>query len=201
MSGLLALWGHHLHAARRPEDRPALPGDPLDRGDGIAAHTLVALRVQGIERFVARSHQAGRQPGVGLLGGVGRSIAHHFGAAGDHAVFHPAHHRGGGEVDRGDPATAEAIERGAAGGDVIPGGQRRHPAQIAALLAVLRRARPDDVVDRGGIDAVAVADRLEHRHREVLGVQMRKRALAGLADPARGADCIDDIGFGHVGSP
>src|SRR3990167_3320755 len=31
----------------------------------------------------------------------------------------------------------------------------------------------------------------------MLRVEMRERALAGLADPARGTDGVDDIGFGH----
>src|SRR3546814_10707442 len=75
--------------------------------------------------------------------------------------------------------------------------QRRHAAEVAALLAVLRRGRPDDVVDRRGVELIAVADRCEHGCGVVLRVEVRKSALAGLADPARGADGVDDIGFGH----
>src|SRR3546814_1715072 len=44
--------------------------------------------------------------------------------------------------------------------------QRRHAAEVAALLAVLRRGRPDDVVDRRGVEIIAVADRCEHGRSE-----------------------------------
>jgi hypothetical protein len=37
----------------------------------------------------------------------------------------------------------------------------------------------------------------EHSRCQMLRVQMRQRALAGLADPARGANGVDDIGLGH----
>ena len=72
---------------------------------------------------------------------------------------------GRGEVGRGDPAAAEAVERDAAGLDVVAGVERRHPAHVAALQADLRRAAPDDVVDLGGVEIVAVLERLEHRRR------------------------------------
>src|SRR3546814_1287930 len=44
-------------------------------------------------------------------------------------------------------------------------------------------------------------DRSEHGRGKMLRVKMRQRTLAGLADPARRADGIDDIGFGHDAIP
>src|SRR3546814_8863387 len=44
---------------------------------------------------------------------------------------------------------------------------------------------------------VAVADRGEHGRGKMLRMEVRQCTLAGLADPARRADGVDDIGFGH----
>src|SRR3546814_12107436 len=60
---------------------------------------------------------------------------------------------------------------------------------------------PNDVVDGRGVEIVAVADRGEDGRGEMLRVEVRQRTLSGLADPARGADGVDDIGFGHGGFP
>ena len=48
---------------------------------------------------------------------------------------------------------------------------------------------------------VAVLDRFQHRRGEVLGVEVRQRALAGFANAARGAGSVDDIGVGHGSGP
>src|SRR3546814_4603392 len=102
-------------------------------------------------------------------------------------------HAGGGEIHRADPAATKTIECRATRLGVKARRQRRHAAEVAALLAVLRRGRPDDVVDRRGVEIIAVADRCEHGCGEVLRVEVRKSTLAGLADPARGAAGGDDI--------
>src|SRR3546814_7220105 len=96
-------------------------------------------------------------------------------------------------MHRADPAATKTIERRAARLGVKARRQRRHAVEVAALLAVLRRGRPYDVVDGRGVEIVAIADRGEHSCGEVLRVEVRKSALAGLADPARGADGVDDI--------
>ena len=96
------------------------------------------LWVDRVERSIARPHAEWTNPGVGLFGAVRGGNAHHFSAAGDHAIFHARHDTGGGKVHRGDPAAAEPVERGAAGGDVIAGGLCRHAAQIAALFGGTR---------------------------------------------------------------
>src|SRR3546814_16329308 len=69
------------------------------------------------------------------------------------------------------------------------------------MSSELARRRPADVVDPRGFEVVAVAERSEHGGGKRLLVKMRQRTLAGLADPARRADGIDDIGFGHDAIP
>src|SRR3546814_9950106 len=70
-------------------------------------------------------------------------------------------------------------------------------AEVGALLAALGRGRPDHIVDGFGVEVVAVADRGEHGRGKMLRMEVRQCTLAGLADPARRADGVDDIGFGH----
>ena len=69
---------------------------------------------------------------------------------------------------------------------VVAGVERGHAAEVAALLADLRAGAPDDVVDVGGVEVVALGERPQHRGGEVLRVEVGERALAVLAD-ARGA--------------
>jgi len=157
----------------------------------------VALRVRAHQALVVAAHHRRLEPGGHLVLGHLSGEAHHFGAAGDDAVFHPAHHLCRSQRHAGDAAAAEPVERGAAGRHVIACIERGHAAQVARLHPVLRADRPDHVVDRRGIEIVAILDRGETGGREVLRVHVRERALALLADPARGADSVDDIGFGH----
>ena len=103
----------------------------------------------------------------------------------------------GRHVDAGDAGAAEAIQRHAAGAHVIAGVERRHPAEIAALLAALRTGAPDDVVDIGGIDAGAIGERAQHRGAELLRMDARQGALAGLADAPRRSACVDDQRVNH----
>ena len=42
---------------------------------------------------------------------------------------------------------------------------------------------------------------LESDHMRMLRMQLRQRPLPDLADAARGADCVDDVGVGHVSLP
>ena len=128
--------------------------DAFHRGDGVAADALMRLRMQRAQMQIARIHE-GRRFGIGGRGGV----AHHLGAAGDDEVFHAGHDLGGGHVHGGDARAAEAIQRHAAGLDVIAGIEGGHAAQIGALLAALGRGAPDDVVDLGGVEIVALGDR------------------------------------------
>ena len=155
--------------------------------------------MDALQPLVIAAHHRRLDPGLHLLLGHRPGQAHHLGPARDHAIGHPAHHLRCGEVDRSDPAAAETVERHARAGDIVTGIERGHPAHVAALHAVLRRDRPDDVVDGGGVEVVALADRLECGRGEMLRVLFGERTLALLADPARSADGVDDIGFGHGG--
>ena len=171
--------------------------DALHRGDGITADTLMRLRVQRLEGGVARPH-AHRHDACGHVGSAEcGGVGHHFGAPGDQQVFHPGHDLRGGEIDAGDAAAAEAVQRHAAGADVIARRERRHPAKVPGLLAALGRGRPDDVIDMRGIEIVAVLQRLQHGGGEMLRVQVGQRALAGFANTARGANGVDDVSVGH----
>ncbi len=122
---------------------------------------------------------------------------HHLGAAGDHEILGARHDRSGGHVDAGDAGAAEAVERDAAGADVIAGVERGHPAEIAALLAALGTGAPDDVVDIGGIDAGAIGQRPQHGRAELLRMNAGQRALAGLANASRRSACVDDQRVNH----
>ena len=90
------------------------------------------------------------------------------------------------------------VERRPARLDVIARIERRHPPEIAALLATLSRGRPDDVVDVPGVERVALGNRFQHGRGEVLRVHVRERALARFTDPARGTDGVDDQSLGHI---
>ena len=173
-----------------------LAGDAFQRGDGVAADALVRLRVDRAQVGVAGVHER-RQAGHAVRR-VGR---HHVGAAGDDDVLEARRDHAGGEVRRGDAAAAEAVERDAARLDVVAGVERAHAAEVAGLRAGLVARAPDDVVDLGGVEVVALGDRRQHRRGEALRMQVGERTLAGLADAARRAAGVDDQGFRHVVFP
>jgi hypothetical protein len=187
--------------AFEPERIDGFAADAFHRGDRIAAHALVRLRVYLLEMGIARSHAHRLDAGGEFLGADGLGIAHHLGTAGDDAIFHARHDLRCGKAHGGDAATAETIESHAARPDIEAGIERRHAAEITALLALLGRGRPDDVIDRRGIEIVAVLQRLENGGGKMLRVEMRQRPLPRLANAARRTDGIDDIGFGHRSTP
>jgi hypothetical protein len=98
-------------------------------------------------------------------------------------------------------AAAEPVQRRAARLHVIARVQRRHPSQVAALLAALGGGGPDDVVHLRCVQIVALLQGLEHRGGEMLGVHVRQCALPLLADPAGCAHRIDDISVRQGPSP
>jgi hypothetical protein len=61
----------------------------------------------------------------------------------------------------------------------------------------LGRGAPDHIVDFGGVQVVALGQRLQDRGGQVLGMEVGERALADLADAARGAGGVDDVCLGH----
>ena len=185
--------GGGLLLAFEPEPVDVLPRNAFERCNSVGADALMRLRMPGAQAKVASIHHH-------------RPIAtpslhrHHLGATCDHKVLGARHDGGGRHVDAGDAGTAEAIERDAAGADVIAGVERRHPAEIAALRTALGTGAPDDVFDIGGIDPGAVGQRPQHGRAKLLRVNACQRALAGLADAPRRSACVDDPGLSHDAS-
>ena len=174
-----------------------LAADAFHRGDGVGADALVRLRMPRAQAQVAAVHELRGRGGVG----GGRRVGHHLGAAGDDQVFHARHDHGRGQIDRGDPGATEAVEGNTAGLDVVAGVERGHAAEVAALLAALAGRAPDDVINLGGVQIVALGHGPEHRGGQLLRMDIGERAFANLADAARRAAGVDDQGFGHGGIP
>ena len=76
------------------------------------------------------------------------------------------------------------------------GGEHGVAGDVGALLADLGDAADDHVVD-GRRDAAALGEAVEGLRQQLLGVDVRERALAGLALAARRPDRVEDVGFGH----
>ena len=167
-----------------------LPRDALERCHRIGADALMRLRMLGTEAKVAVVHHERPLAAAAFH-------RHHLGAARDHEILGARHNGIGRHVDAGDAGTAEAIQRDGAGAHVIAGIERRHPAEIAALLAPLRAGAPDDVVDISGIDAGTIGQRAQYRCAELLRMDTRQSALAGLADAPWRPACIDDQRVNH----
>ena len=128
-------------------------------------------------------------------------MRHHLGPARHDQIFHPGHDLRGGQIGGGQATAAEAVERHARRAHIIARVQRRHPPHVAALQSHLRAGAPDHVVDIGRVDAIAIADRTQHRGRDMLGMQMGQGTLAQLAEAARRADGVDDKGLCQGASP
>jgi hypothetical protein len=92
---------------------------------------------------------------------------------------------GGREIDRADARTTETIDRHAAGADVVAGVERRHPPEVAALWAHLRRRAPDDISDIRRVDQVALGDRLQHH-----GAFARNSASSGVSSKSMAAPFV-----------
>ncbi len=129
--------------------------------------------------------------------GSRRCIAHHLRAARDDQIFHPRHDVRRRDIHRRDARAAEAVERHAAGFHIVTGIERGHAAKIGTLLAALAGRAPDNVVDFGSLEIVALGDRTQHGGRELLRMNVCECALADLADAARCAACIDNISLSH----
>ena len=153
-----------------------LPRDAFQRRDRVGADALMRLRMPGAQAKIAGVHHHRPLAAAAFH-------RHHLGAAGDHEILGARHDRGGRHVDAGDAGAAEAVQRHAAGAHVIAGVERRHPAEIAALLAALRAGAPDDVVDIGGVDAGAIGQRAQHGGAELLRMNARQ------ARPCRPCRC------------
>ena len=166
--------------------------DILDRRDGVRTDTLVHLRMAAAKFQIAAIHQSRR------IRRKHAELRHHLRAAGDDDIFQARHDHTGREIDRRDARSAEAIERHAAGAQVIPRLKRRHPSGIAGREAHLIARAPDDVVDIGRVEIVALRNRLEYRRAQHMGVHL---VIGPPTRPPAGAGCpagIDDQSFLHL---
>ena len=168
----------------------SLARDLLQGGNSIGADALVGLRMMQAKAQIAVVHDR-------RAAAAATVHRHHFRAAGDHQIFHARLDAGGGQAHSADARAAETVDRDAARLDVIAGVERRHAAEVAALLRDLGGCPPDHVADLFGVDLVALGDRLENGRTELLRMNLPQRALAGLADAARRTAGIDDPCFGH----
>ena len=172
-----------------------LAGDALERRDEIGANALMRLRmdfaqmqVVAVERGASRARQ-------------GRTIRHGLDAARDDEILHARHDAHGGKVHSREARTAETVEREARG-RVLPARiESRHARDAGALLARLRAATGDHVVDVVAVEIVALAQRLQHRRENALRVDFGERDLADLADAARRARRVNNPCFFHWDLP
>ena len=70
----------------------------------------------------------------------------------------------------------------------------RHPRQRVDRVLALGEQLDE-------FEPAAMRERLQHRRAQMLRMQMRKRALARLADAARRPHRVDDVRFAHVSVP
>jgi hypothetical protein len=80
---------------------------------------------------------------------------------------------------------------------VVAGGEHGGAADVERLLAHLHDAARDHVVDQGGVEVVALHERLQGLGGEIDGVPVAQLAVAL---PPGGANGIDDDGGGHGAS-
>ncbi len=180
-----------------------LAADPVAFGDVLAglAHRLgrdAELRHARVDHAPAEGGvvhrlRAAREGALGLLDHPG-GAAHRLDPAGEVEVALAELDRAGGGVDRLQAGGAEPVDGGA--GDALrqAGEQRRHPRDVAVVLAGLVGGAEVDVDDPLRVDAAA----LDHGADRVRGEVVRADAGEGAAVGAhRGADRVEYVGLGH----
>ena len=159
-----------------------------------------ALGHEAADVGVAQAHGVAEREADVLDHGRGahRHEAHDLDAGGDDDVVGAGHDALGGEVGRLLGRAALAVDGG--GGHRLgpAGGEHGVAADVERLGADLHDAAHDHVVDQGGVEVVALDERLERLGGEVDRVPARELAVA-LA--AGGADGVDDDCGGHVLAP
>ena len=161
----------------------------LQRGDHVRTYALWGW---GADRAGVIAAVDGA---VIVFGDAGGGVGHHFNAAGDAKIVHAAH----------DVSAARFT-------DVIPEPQKRssvtadaevsQPAskqpydQRRILLADLRTATHDHVVDVCRIQVVALAD-ASNTFASRRRVKFRQRALARFANTSWGSSGVNDVCLGH----
>ena len=108
--------------------------------------------------------------------------------------WNPASTPSGGEVDGLLARAAEAVEGDAGGVERPAGVERGHAGDVHRVVAAAGAAAHHDVVDVGGVEAVAVLQGVEHLGEDPLRVDVVQRAVL-LALAPRRADGVDDPGF------
>ena len=124
-------------------------------------------------------------------GGEHRGPAHRFDPRRDHDVVTPCHHALGGERRRLLARTALAVDRRRRHCLGETSGQDRVAGDVERLLAGLRHAAADDILDLSRIKSVAVHEFAQHGGQEVDRVDTGERT-AGLALPRSGPDRVYD---------
>jgi hypothetical protein len=145
------------------------------------------------DRRVDQLDRAARKRALGFQRDQ-RRARHRLDSAGEDQIGVAAADRAAGLVYRLEPGGAQAVDGHARGGLGQAGDQRRHPRDVAVLLTGAVRVAEDDVVDRVGVELVAVDRGAHHVRGEVVRAHGRERA--GVAAD-RGAQGVDDEGFGH----
>jgi len=172
-----------------------VPGEAFQGGDHVAADALVGLGVDfpqvGVQRIQGRA-------GLALQG---RAVGHALNAAGDDQVLGAGHDAHGRQIDRREARAAETVKAHAWSAHVKAGVQGRHAGDAGALLAALGAATGDDVVDLGGVEAIAIGQGLSDCRQNSLRVDIGQSPLVDLADSARRAGNVDDPGFTHSLAP
>ena len=146
--------GNRAFVAGEREAIEIVLGEAVLLDDHLGAHELAELDA-GILGLQLGRHVVA-EAFLHVEGGVRahRHAAHAFHAAGDHHILHAAHDGLRGELDRLLAGTALTVDGDGGGGlRQVLCGQHAHAADLHRLLARLRDAAGDDVVDRLGIDA------------------------------------------------
>src|SRR5207342_3402296 len=187
--------GSRFAVARQCEGVEFLAAKPMDLRHHLGAGELAELLdpVAALDRLRpwtdadARLHRQDHR-------GSHRHPRHAFHPGGDYHILGAAHHCLRSEVQGLLGATALPVDadRGNAVGQV---GRHDHvAADVEALLADLANAADDHIFDHGGIDSALHDQCIEHGRAEIRWVPFAQRPAA---PPARGAQRLDYIGFGH----
>ena len=194
---------HHRfrEPARRPgRRRPLLafhrqricliPGKAVFRGDDVGGNPLRDKVVGNRNR---RVHGNGAAVRSHRHAGHALHTPCHIGHAG------PAAHLVGGHVHRLQARGAEAVDADPRHAFGKVRGQNGGARKAGALLAHLGHVAPDHILDRGGVQIVAVLERVQDHRRQARGGHFVQGAV-GPALAAHGAGGVVDIGVFHGSS-
>ena len=194
--------GHRAPVRLERECVLVLARDAVALGDvlgGLAHRVRVAqllharVREAPADRRVGDLRVAAREAALGLQHHE-RRARHRLDAARQHELRLAEPDLARGLDDGLEPGRAEPVDGHARHLLGQPGEQARHARDVAVVLARLVRAAHEDLVDRSGIEAVALDRRRDHAGGQVIGADGREDARVA-AD--RSAQRVDDHGVGH----